>query len=199
MRYFLGADPAETVYGDLASIQVITRDVSRPIEQMATFSARTDGPQLAIELMKMGRFYNNCMVCPEAEGGGQACIQRVLDSGYPLVWLHEWADRAPGKKSSAHGFSMNFNRKKWCVEYLRHLLFNDSLIIHDRMTYNQFRDYAYWDNGEMGNASPDGHDDAVMALCIAALASSTEPTYSSMTDARPGAGFDLYAPYGEAG
>jgi hypothetical protein len=191
-RYFIGADPAETIYGDLASIQVISRDPSKPTEQMACFSSRMDGPLLAEEIMKMGRYYNNCMVCPEAEGGGQACIQRILDSSYPLVWLHTWADKAPGKKSSSFGWSMNWNRKKWAVSMMQHLFFNDQFILHDHQTYQQLLDYAYWDNGEMGNASPDGHDDAVMALCIAVTASSTEPTYNPTVASRPSPAFDIY-------
>jgi hypothetical protein len=192
-RYFLGADPAETVYGDLGSIQVISRDLRKPIEQMACYSDRVDGPQLAIEIMKMGRFYNNCMVCPEAEGGGQACIQRILDSGYPLVWLHEWADKAPGKKSSSYGFSMNWSRKKWCVSEMQYALFQDNVVLHDQLTYSQFLDYAHWDNGELGNASPDGHDDAVMAFIIAVLASHTEAPYVPDSSQQANPILDIYS------
>jgi hypothetical protein len=174
-RYFLGADPAETVYGDLASIQVINRATN---EQVACYSSRVDPRQLAAEIIKMGRYYNHCMVCPEAEGGGQACIATVLERNYPLVWLHTWADKAPGKKSTSYGWSMNYNRKKWAVGHTQHLFLNDEILIHDAQTYHQLLDYAHWGDGlDMGNASPDGHDDAVMALCIAVTASHTEPPY----------------------
>jgi hypothetical protein len=175
-RYFVGADPAETIYGDLANAQVISRNVTRPIEQLAVYSNRVDAPTFAIEIMKLGRFYNYCMVCPEAEGGGQACIQRILDHNYPLVWLHQWPDKAPGKKSNSYGWSMNWNRKRWCVGMVQNYLFNDQLLLHDHETFTQLLDYASWGE-ELGNASPSGHDDAVMALCIAMTASYCEPPY----------------------
>lgn len=190
-RYFVGADPAETVYGDLACAQVINRATN---EQVAVFSSRVDPRTFAGDIIKLGQYYNTCMVCPEAEGGGQACIATILERGYPLVWLHTWADKAPGKKSSSYGWSMNYNRKRWAVGHLQNLLFNNELLIHDLQTYHQLLDYSHWDGMEMGNASPDGHDDAVMALCIAVTASATEAPYRPDHLRAPAPVFDIFSP-----
>lgn len=191
-RYFVGADPAETVYGDYCSIQVINRATN---EQVAVYSDRVDPRHLANEVMKMGRYYHNAMVCPEAEGGGQECIAFILSSNYPNVWLHTWADKAPGKKSITYGWSMNYNRKRWVVGHLLHLFFNNEILIHDSRTYHELLDYAHWGNGsDMGNASPDGHDDTVMALGISVTASSTEPPYLPDNIRSHSPVLDIYSP-----
>ena len=51
-----------------------------------------------------------------------------------------------------------------------------SILLHDRHTYNQMRNYVQHPNGEWGNG--DGtHDDAVMAMAISVTASDKEGLY----------------------
>lgn len=170
-RYFVSGDPAETTTGDPACIQVINRAT---YEQVAVWHGRIDPVAFAEEMMLIGQYYNYAMLCPEIEGGGQGTIATILHSNYPNVWQHRKADRPPGKVSNDFGYSMNWVRKQWCVGDLQHFIIQRAVKIHDRKTYDQLLDYTRLPNGELGNANPRGHDDAVMALAIAVSASKAE-------------------------
>ena len=126
-------------------------------------------------MMKLGRWYHDAELCPEIEGGGQATIATLLNFNYPHLWQHRWADKAPGKVSMSYGWATNYNRKRWAVGRLKHLLIENSITIHDKRTYNQMRNFIVLPSGEMGNATAKIHDDTVMALSIGVTASHLEP------------------------
>jgi hypothetical protein len=171
-RYFVSGDPSRSLEGDPACMQVINRAT---FEQVAVYHNNIDPVTFGHEMELLGRFYHECMVCPEVEGGGQATIAILLDHNYPNIWQHRWADKAPGKLSTSFGWSTSFNRKNWCIGFLKKLILERQIIIHDYKTYAQLRDYVqHDDSSSMGNATPGGHDDAVMALAIGVTASQTE-------------------------
>lgn len=170
--YFVSGDPTKTVEGDPACMQVINRQT---LEQVGVWHGHTDPINFGKEMILVGKWYNNATLCPEVEGGGQATIATILSLNYPWVWMHRWADKAPGQVSGTnYGWSSNFQRKNWAIGRLKYLIGETSITFHDRITYNQLRNYVVKDNGEMGNAGKTGHDDAVMSLGIGVTASQTE-------------------------
>jgi hypothetical protein len=132
----------------------------------------------ADEMMLGGKFYNECMLCPEVEGGGQATIARILTRNYPNVWLDKRADRLRGS-FNVFGWSTNYNRKRWAIGTLQRTIIDGSLTMHDRKTYNQLRNYVEDDSGYWGNADREMHDDAVMALAIGIVASEQEGPFTA--------------------
>jgi len=171
-RYFVAGDPSESIGGDPACIQVISRGT---LEQVAVWHGRIDPVNFADEMMLLGDLYNHAMLCPEAEGGGQACVARILSVGYNSLWTHKTADRLRGS-FNVFGWSTNYQRKYWCIGFLKRLIMDNSMVLHDRHTYNQLRNYVQHPDGQWGNG--DGtHDDAVMALAIAVTASDKEGVY----------------------
>lgn len=192
-RYFVSGDPSMTVEGDPASIQVINRDT---LEQVATWHGRIDPIAFAKEMMKIGRWYHEAELCPEIEGGGQAAIATMINFNYPNLWRHTWADKEPGKVSTTFGWSTNYNRKRWSVGRLKHLVIENCITIHDKRTYNQLRNYIVLSSGEMGNASRKQHDDTVMALAIGVTASHTEPPLYEEEHTRDA---DIIEMFGEMG
>lgn len=184
-RYFLAGDPSRTIEGDPACMQVINRQT---LEQVAVWHGRIDPITFATEMANLGKFFGNCMVCPEVEGGGYGTIGALLTMNYPQVWQHRWADHSPGKVSQSYGWSTNFQRKSWCIGVLKKLLSDRSIVLHDVKTYNQLRDYVVRQDGTWGNANEEMHDDAVMALAIAYTASNTEGVFEP-DDSR---GIDVY-------
>lgn len=188
--YFVAGDPTKTVMGDPACMQVLNRQT---LEQVAVWHGHTDPINFGKEMMMVGRWYHDAMLCPEVEGGGQATIATILTANYPNLWMHRWPDKAPGQVSGTqYGWSSNFQRKSWAIGRLKYLLAETSTIFHDRETYNQLRSYVTKDNGEMGNAGKSGHDDAVMAYGIGVTASLTEGPLMN-EDARPPDVFDVFA------
>jgi hypothetical protein len=169
-RFFVSGDPSETIPGDPACIQVIDRST---FEQVAVWHGRTTPVHFAKEMILVGDYFNHAMLCPEVEGGGQACIGYLIAAGYDNLWLDKRADRIRGS-SNVYGWSTNWQRKQWCVGFLQRLVIDHSLIIHDRKTYNQMQRFVEHPNGEWGNADAKVHDDSVMALAIAVTASDRE-------------------------
>lgn len=168
-RYFIGGDPSETVTGDPACMQVINRQT---YEQVAVYHDQVNPIYFAQQMMLLGEFYNHCMVCPEVEGGGQSTIGYMQASGYDNIWIDKRPDRMrPGQ---AFGWSTNQNRKQWAIGELQHRIIDRSLLIHDRITYNQLTSFVEHDDGYWGNSNKSIHDDAVMALAICVTASKME-------------------------
>lgn len=171
-KYFVGGDPTHTTTGDRACIQVINR---RTLEQVAVWHGRIDPIGFARELTKLGYFYNEAMITTEIEGPGYATIGALVADGYPEIWHHHWADRAPGKPANTLGWSTNYNRKHQAVglvisrigDLARSIVQKQHPgFIHDPETYHQMRNYTVLDNGEMGPGDANEYDDAVMALAI---------------------------------
>ncbi len=170
----VAGDPSRTSIGDPACAQVINR---RTYDQVAVWHGGIDPVNFADELMNLGYYYNTAIVSTEIEGPGYATIGAILAKNYPRVFQHKWADKHPGRPSTNYGWSTNFQRKNWMMGYVTKLLADLSLSIHDEVTYEQLRDYSVIDRfGEMGPASKDGHDDAVMAYAQAVICSTTEAT-----------------------
>lgn len=181
-RYFVAGDPSETVVGDPACIQVINR---KTFQQVAVWHGRIDPITFADEMIRLGKFYNYAMLCPEVMGGGQATVAAILTKNYPNVWQNRWADQAPGRVGHIFGWSTNHRYKSWAISTLKKLILDRSITIHDKRTYNQLRDYVVRPNGEWGNANEQIHDDAVMALAIAVTASMSEgPFVETVLDPR---------------
>jgi hypothetical protein len=169
-RYFAAGDPSESIPGDPSCIQVINRG---SLEQVAVWHGRCNPVAFADELMLIGDYYNHCMICPEVEGGGQAAMGRILSVGYNNIWLHKTADRLKGS-FNVFGWSTNYQRKQWAIGMLLRLVVDNSILIHDRVTYNQMRNYVQREDGTWGNGDGISHDDAVMALAIGVTASDRE-------------------------
>lgn len=178
--YMLGGDPTRTTRGDPACIQILNR---RSWEQVAVWRAKVDPNTFAEMLARVGRYYNNAMICPEIEGPGYATIGALLQMDYPYIWKHQWADKAPGKEADTYGWSTTHKRKQWAIGNLLKAVIDHDITIHDSVTYNEMKNYVTLPNGEYGPATPSGHDDTVMALAISLTATITEahglPAYGS--------------------
>jgi hypothetical protein len=165
-EYFVGADPARVAgKGDPCCAQIINR---RSLEQVAVYHRNVDAIEFAKDLIKIGKFFNEAVLCPETEGPGYAVIGYLRDR-YDNIWHHVWADKHQGRPAAALGWSTNWKRKTWAIEQLIYLMGEEAILIHDYLTYAQLQDYVVKANGEYEGQSL--HDDAVMALAIAYIAS----------------------------
>lgn len=174
-EYFVAGDPT---YGkhDRACIQVINR---RTYEQVATWHGLIDPHSFAEELVKVGQYYNDAVLTCEVEGPGYATIGALMAMNYPRLWRHVLADRLPSSDmgNKALGWSSSTKRKGWAVNFLLKLVLDTDLTIHDKITFVQMRDFTQLTHDPFsgwGPADPKGFDDAIMALAIACICSSTE-------------------------
>jgi hypothetical protein len=194
-RYMISGDPAMTIEGDYACIQVLNRGTH---EQVATWRARIDPVGFAEEMMKIGKWYHMGVLVPECEGGGQATMGVLLARSYPNIWKHQWFDKAPGKPSTSYGWYTNYDRKSGAIGLLQRMFSDGSILIHDPTTYHELRGYTTQSGGGYGPTDRSGHDDAVMALAINVAASHFEGPYRE-GPARVDNVFDLFEGIDEAG
>jgi len=170
-NYFIGGDPTHTTRGDNAAAQVINR---RTYEQVAIWHGKIDPMGFGEELAKLGTFYNMAEIATEIEGPGYATIGALQQMDYPHLWRHRWADKAPGKIGETVGWSTTQKRKEWAIGHMLKLIVDHDLIIHDRRTFDESRNYVTLDIGYGPADEEHGFDDCVMAFAIAAICSRTE-------------------------
>ncbi len=170
-KYFVAGDPTYTMRGDGSAAQVINR---RTYEQVAVWHGRTDPVSFATVLADLGTWYHEAELVTESTGPGYATIGALVEKGYPNMWRTQLADKSPGQASDVMGWATNVKRKEWAVGFLLKLVVDGSLVIHDRRTYDEMRNYVSLPEGGYGPADgTNGYDDTVMALAIACIANST--------------------------
>lgn len=163
-QYIVAGDPSRTQYGDGTCIQVLNK---RTFEQVAVFHGHMDPVPFADKLMELAYYYNDAEINVEINGPGYASIGAILKAGYPNVWQHRWMDKSPGKISTSFGWQMSYQRKHAATGLVINLLAQKVLTIHDKLTYDELKNFVYLPGGELGPASPQGNDDSVTSLLIA--------------------------------
>lgn len=169
-QYFIGEDSTYTVNHDFCCIQVINR---RTYEQVAIWRGRRDAYTIAEEVVKLARFYNDAMVSVETTGPGQGTIGCLIEMGYPNIWRNTYADKLPGQPSNQLGWHTGEKTKEWLIAWMKKLLVDRKVIIHDKTTYTEMVNWIRLPGGKYGPAQGEGkgHDDTILALMIACLCS----------------------------
>lgn len=167
-RYFIGGDASMTLNGDYSCAQVIDR---KNTEQVAVWRGRIDATTFGEEMMKLGKFYNWAMLCPEVLGGGQATIGIIKYKNYPNIFIGEWPDRTTGGMQGIMGWQTNHNRKQYAISVLKKHFVDRSITIHDFLTRHEAVNYIMRPDGKMGNSANSDHDDTMSALSMAVAGS----------------------------
>lgn len=170
-QYFVAGDPTHTTRGDYACAQVISR---RTLEQVAVYRHRIDPGSFAEELGKLGKYYNTAIVTTEKEGPGYMTIGRLIEMDYPRLWYNRVADTTPGKTTDHMGWSTTAKSKELAIGWLLKVVVDKDVLLHDRQTYMEMRDYVTLPNGGYGNAGNENHDDTVMSMAICITCHSME-------------------------
>ena len=166
--YVVGADPTQTMRGDFACAQVINR---RTLEQVATWRGRISPAHFGEELFKLGAYFNYGLVASENEGPGFATIGALINMAYPNLYQSEQPENLPGRTNDKMGWSSSYKTKEFAVGWTLKLVVDHDVIIHDRATFDEMTNYVRLESGEYGPADAEhGHDDTVMAYCIAIAA-----------------------------
>jgi hypothetical protein len=171
-RYIVAGDPTHTTRGDFAVVQVLHR---RTLEQVARIRLRCTPIEFAKHLVAVAKYYNDALLVSESTGPGYATIGAVMTMGYPYVWQGHWLDKTPGSMSDRYGFETNVARKSAAVGWALQCVSDQSLVIHDPITYNEMKNYVALDGGGYGPVAAGMFDDCVMALAIGLVCHFTEP------------------------
>lgn len=170
-KYMVAGDPTRITTGDFAVGQVVNR---RNYEQVAVWRGRIDGASFGEELAKLGMYYNQALLTCETTGAGYVAMGSLVTMNYPNLYKHRYADKEPTVIATQYGWDTNQQRKEWMIGFLRKLLVERVLVLHDEQTFFEMRNYVTLPNGGYGPNSSSGYDDCVTSLAMACVCSSTE-------------------------
>jgi len=141
-------------------------------DQIGYLHGKPSPGALAVELMNAGWLYQNdgrpAMLCPEANGYGQATIVTLTDGGYPNLYHHNRMDQEQPNETRLVGFYTSQKSKALAIGALQTGLREHTIGVRDPEFVTEALGYILNDSGKM-TAGPGLHDDRVMATAIASL------------------------------
>lgn len=185
--YDVGADVAEGHQdGDWSVAEVIERGSNR---QCAEYRGHIIPSDYADILAVIGRFYNMAQVGPEANDAGMTTVHE-LGKIYPNIFMWRKLDAIAPKLTGVMGWETSHKSKLIMVGLAHKRLFHRQVEIYSKTLWDELRNFGrdYTDSGNVTYRAVSGHDDCVMAWCIALQISDAEnfEQYQNLgTDAGP--------------
>ena len=175
-RYIIGADPAsgkQVGSGDTDSSAAKVIDLESG-EEVAAYCAKLSTVDFALDLERIGKYYNQAIIAvergggPEAAEGGTVILTLVNDS-YPGIYKHkEWFRRQRKQKEEIllEGFPTNARTRPIALNRLKQFVDESPALVHD---VDLLKECMVFVRNEKGRpAAMEGkHDDRVMAAAIA--------------------------------
>lgn len=167
--YAIGVDVAEGVGGDASCISVI--DCGTGLHVASYWSNLIDTDNFAVEIYKLGHWYNRASVCIEANNHGHSVISNlsgvVGGLAYPNLYKRIKYNEFTQKKTKVIGFDSKDNTKPFLIENLKSALKMGDLISFDRYTIQEFGSFVK--DVKTGRLAAKGNskDDRVMAIALA--------------------------------
>lgn len=158
--YAIGADVAEGLeHGDYSSAHVIERRTGLVV---AHYHAHIAPDLYAEELAKLGYWYNNALIGPEANIY-EVCnhLRRI---GYPRIYIQRTIDDRTKRVTSKMGWHTSRRTKQLLVDELARALREQDITLLSKETVAEMLTFVRDEQGRM-NGSP--FDDRVISLAIA--------------------------------
>ena len=167
--YAIGVDVAEGVGGDASCISVV--DCGTGLHVASYWNNLIDTDNFAVEIYKLGHWYNRAFICIEANNHGHAVISNLSGTvggfAYPNLYKRIKYDEYTQKKGKVIGFESTRQMKTHIIENLKSALKMGDLITFDRYTIQELGSFVC--DFKTGRLSAQGNskDDRVMALALA--------------------------------
>jgi hypothetical protein len=172
--YAIGADVAEgTINGDYDAAHVLDNIT---LNQVAVFHGKTDVDLYAIELDKLGRFYNNAVLAPEVNFNPGIVIN-LEKMGYPKQYMRQSIDKITKDIQMKFGFKTDRTTRPVIISDLVELVREHIHLINDVATLREMIVFIKNDQGRP-EAQQGKHDDLIMALAIALKATEQQTKVS---------------------
>ena len=157
-KYVIGVDPAEGNAGcDYSCAQVLDLGTGM---QCAELRGHLDPPTLAQRVTELAGRYNGALVAVERNNHGHAVIAQMLT-------VQGYANLFPAADGEKAGWLTTRVNRPQMLELLAALLARSPELFHSRRLLEECRTFVRRENGR-AEADRGAHDDAVMAMAIAA-------------------------------
>lgn len=163
MSYTIGVDTAGGgESGDFACAQVLCLNTG---QHVAELHGRIEPTRLAMEVDKLGRWYNLAKVIPERNRHGIAFIDALRTTfQYPRIYTERRYGVRGYHDTDRYGFQTTDQTKPLALERMWAMLQTGDMVTTSREYLKQMSEYHYLEDGTTGG-SP--HDDRVMAMAMA--------------------------------
>jgi len=164
-EYIIGVDAAEGIgsEGDNSCFQII--DVAT-CEQVAEFYSNTCPNHVFAQIIaQVGVMYNNALVVVENEKYGATVLNRLQHDLY-----YESIYETVQGKSSKVGIKTTASNRATFLDGLRTRLITRSIPVWSLRLLRELKTFIHNTNTKRAEASNGGHDDAIMAICLALYA-----------------------------
>ena len=157
-KYVVGVDPAEgNAGGDYSCAQVLDLETGM---QCAELRGHFDPPALAQRVTALAGRYQRALVAVERNNHGHAVIAQMLT-------VHGYANLFPATESEKAGWLTTRVNRPQMLELLAALLARSPELFQSGRLLEECRTFVRHENGR-AEAERGAHDDAVMAMAIAA-------------------------------
>ena len=160
--YYLGADVAEgLVTGDYSVVIVLDDN----LDVCAKWRGHIDPDLFGEVIIKIARFYNDCIVAPEGNNHGLTTIKTIRDNEYWNFYHTKIYDKISDTYTKKLGWYTTRKSKPLAIDKLAEYIREKYLGIWDFDIVDELYSYVVDDKGST-NAQEGCHDDCVMALAI---------------------------------
>lgn len=160
--YVCGADVAEGLaHGDYSTAHVIDATTG---EEVAHLHTRVDPDLFTDMLYDLGRWFNNCLMGPEANNHGLTVVTLLRKKGYPALFRRRALNTLASPLAIQYGWQTSKVSKPLMIDELAHSLRLGEIKVKSARTIKELRTYQRHEDGKM-SGSP--HDDCVISLAIA--------------------------------
>lgn len=167
--YAIGVDVAEGVGGDASCASII--DCGTGLHVASYWNNLIDTDNFAVEIYKLGNWYNRAFICIEANNHGHAVIAHLSGAigglAYPNLYKRQTYNEFTQKRTKTIGFDSKANTKPFLIENLKSALKMGDLVTLDRYTIQELGSFVK--DVKTGRLAAKGNskDDRVMSIALA--------------------------------
>jgi len=161
--YVIGADVSEgLITGDYSAAVVYDEDYNL----CASWHGHIDPDLFGIELVKLGKFYNDAYLGIERNNHGHATIRSVLRQEYWNIYYQKTYEKVTDSVTQKVGWLTNSKTKPLMIDKLTEFIREKWIGMPWDTLVSECMTYVKQDDGKTG-AQSGSHDDTVMATAIA--------------------------------
>lgn len=172
-QYIIGIDPSSGHRdGDPAAMAVYRRD---NLKEVAEWHGYMPPDLLGLEAVKIGRWYNEALLIPEANNHGVSVIDSLRREHYWNVFRRRSSpDKRHERETDNIGWWTSEQSKKMLIDNFGKFIREDVSRIASKATLNECVTYVR-DDRDRTNAQSGCHDDLVIANALAVYAAHVRP------------------------
>lgn len=169
-EYRIGVDVSEGIeVGRDTDYSVAVVMDAQHMHEVATLRTRIDPDLLAYQLVTIGRWYNEAMLCVESNNHGLVTLKFLQEFyNYPNIYFDKVLDERSNRATRKIGFKTSIKSKPVIIDTLKELIREKEIQVNTPVVIDELMTFVYQPNGRTA-AQSGSHDDCVMALALSAF------------------------------